>query len=85
MHTGPLVQSKLPFKRISHEEWWHQEKQGYHDRQQDAEDERECLRMQELQKTVNKREYERLRKRAQRERKQKMYSRWRARLPTVKR
>lgn len=70
-HTNTFVQSKLPFKRISHEFWLRQEKQRYYNDQQEYQTQREHLQLQEAEKALKKREKERDRKRVQRERKKK--------------
>lgn len=67
----PLIQSKLPFKRIPVSEWRAQESRRYHQHQEEYAQEAERLRLAEVRKKMKQRERERLRKRAQRARQKK--------------
>lgn len=71
-NSRPLVQSKLPFKPIPREEWRTQEKERYHDRQALRQDLLERLKVKKALKEIKRREYERVRKRAQRARRTKV-------------
>ncbi|KAG8678879.1 hypothetical protein FRC08_017411 [Ceratobasidium sp. 394] len=68
VRTHTLVQSTLPFKRITRQEYEAQETRRYNERKEEKLDYLERIGLLQAQKQVDQRRYERLRKREQRER-----------------
>lgn len=70
-HTRRLTQPKLPFKPVPRDQWLAQETRRYHEQQAQRKEEEDRFQLTAARLKTEHRKYERLRKRAQRDRQKK--------------